>query len=498
MSVYSTKTKWKWALSLVIIFIIAATLWYNNRLVRQFIIDEQKNLIIWADAIRHRAQLVESTEIFFDKLQEEERAKVEILAHATRMLVVSENSDDQAFYLSILLNNTTIPVIQTDRKYNILSGRNLDFNIDTVPVLKGELKKEFSVYDPVVITSLGSVNYLFYKDSQHFTALKEYLESLIKDFFAETVINSASVPVIITDSTKTRVINMANIPVQFAEDTTYLLKRVEDMHTASSPIELKLTDNKNYIFYSESQFISRLKTFPIIQFIILFSFFLISYFLFSTARRSEENQIWAGLAKETAHQLGTPLSSIMAWVELLKIKGEEEIAEEIDKDVIRLGTITKRFSKIGSVPIPEMTNISVVIENSINYLKKRTSDKISFIINKPEEDIMLPISIDLFEWVIENICKNAVDAMSGVGIVTIDIFKEGKYCIIDISDTGKGIPRSKQKEIFNPGITSKERGWGLGLSLAKRIVENMHNGKIFVKSSIVNKGTTFRIMLKLK
>ena len=498
MSIYSSKTRWKWALSLIIICIIAASLWYNNRLVRQFILDEQKNLIIWADAVQHRAQLVESTELFFDKLQEEERAKVEVLAHATRMLFASDNSVDQAFYLKIISNNTTIPVIQTDRDFKTISGRNLDFDIDTVAVLEGSLKEEFTVYDPILISSYGIVNYLFYKDSRHFTELRHYLESLIQDFFAETVINAASVPVIITDSTKTQILNSANILSQYANDTAYLLKTVESMYSLSSPIELKFGENTNYIFYSESQYIVRLKTFPIIQFLILALFFVISYFLFSTARRSEENQVWAGLAKETAHQLGTPLSSIMAWTELLKINGEDEIADEIGKDVSRLGTITKRFSKIGSVPMPVLTNISFVIEDSINYLKKRTSKKISFIINKSQDEIIVPLCVELFEWVIENICKNAVDAMNGEGTVTIDYFIEGKYCIIDISDTGKGIPRAKQKEIFNPGITSKARGWGLGLSLAKRIVENMHNGKIFVKSSTINKGSTFRIMLRVK
>ncbi|MDL2238582.1 HAMP domain-containing histidine kinase [Bacteroidales bacterium OttesenSCG-928-K22] len=496
MNIYFSKAKWKWVLAIVIICIIAVTLWYNNMLVRKFILDEQKNLIIWADAIRHRAELVESTELFFDQLQHEERAKVETLAHATRLVAMTENSDDRAFYLNIISNNTTIPVIQTDKRYNIISGRNLDFDIDTVPTLSGNLRKEFSVYEPIEISSYGIVNYLFYKDSQHFTALREYLETLIHDFFAETVINSSTVPVIITDSTKTQIINMANIPPQYISDTTYLLKTIESMHTASSPIELSFAENKNYIFYSESEYISRLKTFPLVQFFILFLFFIITYFLYRTARRSEENRIWAGLAKETAHQLGTPLSSIMAWVELLKLNGEDEIAEEIGKDVARLGTITKRFSKIGSVPSSSSTNICIVVEDSINYLKKRTSDRISFVFNKPDEDIIIPLSEELFEWVIENICKNAVDAMGGKGTVTIDIFQEGKHCIIDISDTGKGIPRSKQKEIFNPGITSKERGWGLGLSLAKRIVENMHHGKIFVKSSAINKGTTFRIMLK--
>ncbi|MDD4141810.1 MAG: HAMP domain-containing sensor histidine kinase [Bacteroidales bacterium] len=496
MSVYTTKSKWKWGIVLAIIVVIAAFLWYINHLVTKFATEEQKNLIIWADAIKHRAELVESTEVFFDKLQEEERAKVEILAQATRMLVSSENKDDLSFYLSIVSNNTTIPVIQTDRKNNIIYANNVDFDIDTVPVLQGELKKEFSVYDPVVVSSYGVVNLLYYKDSKHFTQLREYLDSLITDFFAETVINSASVPVIITDSTMQHIVATGNIPQSLRSDTTALLKAITSMDAIGSPIELSLVDNKNYIFYSESSIIKSLKLFPLIALTIFIMFFIISYFLFSTARRSEQNQVWAGLAKETAHQLGTPLSSMMAWIELLKMKDETEIAEEMNKDIIRLDTITKRFSKIGSAITLEPANIAATVENSINYLKKRTSDKVIFTINAPDEMMEIPLCIDLFEWVIENLCKNAVDAMNGHGSVTINISQDAKNTVIDVADTGKGIPRSKQKSIFNPGITSKTRGWGLGLSLAKRIVEDMHHGKIFVKSSTLNKGTVFRIILK--
>lgn len=495
MNIYMTNNRWKWILSLVVIVIIASSIWYTNRLVREFAMDEQKNLIIWADAVKHRAELVKSTEIFFAKLQEEERSKVEILAQAMRMLV-SDEAGDLTFYVHIISNNTTIPVIQTDRNYRIIGATNVDFDTDTVPYLRGDLLKEFSVYEPVKISTYGVVNYIFYKDSRHFTQLKEYLESLITDFFAETVINSASVPVIVTDSTKKNIIATSHFSSVQRTDTAFLLKAIDKMSSKGSPIELSLSDNVNYIFYQESAYLFRLKVFPIIQMMILFLFAVISYFLFSTARKSEQNQVWAGLAKETAHQLGTPLSSIMAWVELLKLKGETEIGDEINKDVERLEIIAKRFSKIGSEPKLEMADVGDVVEDSINYLKKRTSNKVVFTVNLPEEPVIMPLCVELFEWVIENLCKNAVDAMSGKGSIVINVFRDGKYCIIDVTDTGKGISRSMQKTIFNPGVTTKKRGWGLGLSLAKRIVEEFHKGKIFVKSSTINKGSTFRVVLK--
>ena len=223
-----------------------------------------------------------------------------------------------------------------------------------------------------------------------------------------------------------------------------------------------------------------------------------AYLLFSTSRRSEQNQVWAGLAKETAHQLGTPLSSMMAWVDYLETKDiDSETIEELRKDVNRLSTITDRFSKIGSNPSLVPENVVSVIYNSVSYLKTRTSQKINYSINvMPEQSIVIPLNLQLFEWVIENLVKNAVDAMTRQGKITIVILEEEKVVTIDISDTGKGIPRNMFKTIFNPGYTSKQRGWGLGLSLSKRIINEYHKGKIFVKSSVTGKGTTFRIVLK--
>ena len=218
---------------------------------------------------------------------------------------------------------------------------------------------------------------------------------------------------------------------------------------------------------------------------------------FSSSRKAEQNQVWVGLTKETAHQLGTPTSSLMAWSELLKEQlHDTELVSELEKDVKRLETITDRFSKIGSKPTLKQANLTEVIKSAVSYLSSRTSEKILFKFNFSDESIELPLSKSLFEWVIENLCKNAVDAIQNEGIITISLKTIKRKYIIDITDTGKGIQKSKYKTVFKPGYTTKSRGWGLGLSLTKRIVENYHSGKIFVHDSELGKGTTFRIILK--
>jgi signal transduction histidine kinase len=230
------------------------------------------------------------------------------------------------------------------------------------------------------------------------------------------------------------------------------------------------------------------------MFLIIGLFLTVAYLLFSVARKAEQNQVWVGLAKETAHQLGTPLSSIMAWVEILRM---QDVGEETIVDVDRLQTVAERCSKIGSQTTLTKMNITELIYSSIAYLKTRTSQNVRYYILTPSEvNIYAPINQQLFEWVIENLCKNAVDAMEGKGSITINITEDHQTVSLDITDTGKGIPKSKFKTIFNPGYTSKQRGWGLGLSLSERIITNYHSGKIFVKSSTLDKGTTFRIILK--
>ena len=263
-----------------------------------------------------------------------------------------------------------------------------------------------------------------------------------------------------------------------------------------APIEVPIIGDTQWIYYKDSVLLNRLRFYPIYQLGFIGIFMFIAYFIFSSSRRSEQNQVWAGMAKETAHQLGTPLSSLMAWLELLKSKeGMKEMVVEMEKDIIRLETITARFSKIGSKPNLETINIIELLKESTNYLKSRFPEKVNIKMNFEKEEVLVPVSQVLLNWVIENICKNAVDAIKGKGEIEVCVIEEKTHVLINISDNGEGINRSILKNIFKPGVTSKKRGWGLGLSLSKRIVEQYHKGSLFVMQSEKGVGTTFTIKL---
>lgn len=500
MNIYIRKKRWKLFLFAAAIVIVAVSLYYTNILVNEIHRDERKNVEVWANAIHRKADLVNFTNKLFEQIKDEERRRVGILAQAHKRLNTAYSSEELNFLLSIISENQSIPVIQTDKDGNIQSTKNVQFNADSVKRLEGDLKKEFSVYPPIIVKYFKDENIiLYYKDSNIFSELKTVLDDLIQSFFSEVVRNSASVPVIITDSTRKNVIEYGNIPRKKMEDSVFVAKTIESMASQNIPIRIDLADlGTRYIYYQDSFLLMQLKYYPFVQFAVIGIFLFIAYLLFSYARRSEQNQVWVGMAKETAHQLGTPLSSMIAWMELLKLKGlDQETISEIEKDVQRLETITDRFSKIGSSARLEEMNIVKVVHDTVNYIRARTSQKVTFTIRPSlSEVIIVPLNLHLFEWVIENLCKNAVDAMEGNGSVEIDITEDTDHIHIDVNDTGKGIPKSRFKTIFHPGYTSKTRGWGLGLTLSKRIIENYHTGKIFVRTSTLGKGTTFRIILK--
>ena len=252
------------------------------------------------------------------------------------------------------------------------------------------------------------------------------------------------------------------------------------------------------VCYDDSVMIKRLSSWPYIQLGIVMVFVVIAIFALLTSKRAEQNKVWVGLSKETAHQLGTPISSLMAWTEILKeTYPGDELLPEMDKDVKRLQLIADRFSKIGSLPELVPSSLNEVMNHVVDYMNRRTSAKVKMVTDFPDEDIIADINAQLFEWVIENLCKNAVDAMEGQGRITLRVRKEDNKAVVEVADTGKGIRKKDLRNVFTPGFTTKKRGWGLGLSLAKRIVEEYHRGKIFVKNSELGKGTTFRIELKL-
>jgi signal transduction histidine kinase len=315
-------------------------------------------------------------------------------------------------------------------------------------------------------------------------------------YLTQVIQNNTTVPVILIDSDgKMTSRNLDSIKSQKAG---FLENELTIMKEQNAPIQVVLNNGqKNFIYYKESTLLTKLTWYPYIQIALIFLFILVAYFAFSQSRHAEQNQVWVGLSKETAHQLGTPASSLSAWVEVLKYHVKDDaILSELEKDVNRLKIITDRFSKIGSMPKMGPVNLRLVLENVIDYIKNRSSDRSQIQLKLSNENIIIPLSISLFEWVIENILKNALDAMQGQGLLVISVQEHKEEVFVDITDSGKGIPKKLYKTIFKPGYTTKSRGWGLGLSLAKRIIEMYHKGKIFVLHSEIDKGTTIRIILK--
>jgi two-component system, sporulation sensor kinase D len=283
-------------------------------------------------------------------------------------------------------------------------------------------------------------------------------------------------------------------------DSLYFVRQLNKMKKQHKPASIAYGDERLFVYYKDSFILTQLRFFPYIQLSVVALFVLAAYVAFSQARKAEQDQVWVGLAKETAHQLGTPISSLMAWVELIKGRfnaHDDPLVAEMENDIHRLEIITDRFSKIGSKPILEDHIVFAVVNDFVDYFKIRTSDKIKFVI-VGDNQVRALLSVPLFDWVIENLLKNAANAIDNEGTITVNIIEHlaKEEVFIDVSDTGRGIPSSKFDTVFQPGYTTRKRGWGLGLSLTKRIVENYHSGKIFVKDSEVGKGTTFRIILK--
>ena len=316
-----------------------------------------------------------------------------------------------------------------------------------------------------------------------------------------TVLNSNNtIPVVVLDS-EGQVQDYRNIEVGTASGTsldTLVLHRALSMKQAGRAIRINLGDaDYMEICYADSLILRRLAWWPYVQLGVVLIFVVVAIFALLSSKKAEQNKVWVGLSKETAHQLGTPISSLMAWNEVLReTYPDDQLLPEMGKDVQRLQRIAERFSKIGSQPEPKPENLGEVLSAVVQYISRRTSNRVSITCHLPDEAIIAPLSAPLFEWVVENLCKNAIDAMEGKGSITLTAREEPDCISVEVTDTGKGIPKNRFSSVFTPGYTTKERGWGLGLSLAKRIVEEYHNGRIYVKNSEIGKGTTFRIELK--
>lgn len=325
---------------------------------------------------------------------------------------------------------------------------------------------------------------------------KEEIEDKYLGFISMVNGQNNTIPIILIEDDTIKL--DANINYKETRKKEVLSHELQKMKAYSDPIPVKLSeDDIQYLYYRESNLLRNLRIYPFVQLFVIVVFIIVAYFAFNATQRAEQNQVWVGMSKETAHQLGTPISSLMAWIEILKLQNvDQTLIDEFEKDIERLERITERFSKIGSKPELHPYNVVAALSSTVKYLKTRSSDKVIFKTRFDENEIVeIPLNAALFSWVIENICKNAIDAMSNHGTITIDLQKKEDQVLIDITDTGKGVPKSQFTTIFQPGFSTKKRGWGLGLSLAKRIIEIYHNGKIFIKWSEVGKGTTFRIIL---
>lgn len=514
MNLYSNKQKWKIALMVVALLLVGASLFVSNRIVAKVGERERERAHQWADAIKKKIELVKLTNSTFSQLRENERERMELWIDATKEVSQATNLSVHQSYdfpLKIISANNDIPVIVTDNEGTISGYRNLDFDTSIFRKTNPEatkrelfklfddslsvLAKNWSIKNPSFTVEVyeGLFMTYSYNDSKVIERLENERDSLIQSFNDDLINNKSLVPVLLVDS-KTKEIIGTNITDEYENRD----KQIADLRKSNEPIEIDFQNgNKNILYYDSSAELKQLQYFPYIQFGLIGLFAIIGYIIFSTFRKAEQNQVWAGMAKETAHQLGTPLSSLMAWIQLLESQGvDPSTTNEMQKDVDRLEKITDRFSKIGSGAKLEDLNISETVANVVEYLRPRISNKVTIHLDI-SDDIEAKHNAPLMEWVVENICKNAVDAMEAEGELFVSVTKTNELVHIDIRDTGKGIPANQFKTIFEPGYSTKKRGWGLGLSLVKRIVKEYHKGRVFVLESQLNVGTTFRISLPL-
>lgn len=500
----------------IALLLVGASLFVSNQIVSKVGEREKERAEQWAGAIQKKIELVQLTNSTFTELRQREREKMSLWVEATTEAAKKSPLDEDFnnnFALTVTKRNVDIPVIAVDNDGYISGSRNLEFDTSSLrskypQIPRRELIQKFDdsllvlvdtwkVKNPSFTVEVfdGFFISYYYNDSKGIVKLEHQRDSLIEAFNNDLINNESLVPVLLVDEKSKKLIR-TNIP-EVSKDSSRVYEFINDM-SSNDPILIDFQDGtKSKLYYGISPELKQLQYFPYIQFIVIGLFALIGYIIFSTFRKAEQNQVWAGMAKETAHQLGTPLSSLMAWVQLLESQGVDPmVTKEMQKDVDRLEKVTERFSKIGSGAQLADNDICLTVRNVMSYMQPRISDKVAVTV-KSDGNIQAKHNAPLIEWVVENIAKNAVDAMEAEGSLEVTVSEGTGWVHIDIMDTGKGIPANQLTTIFEPGFSTKKRGWGLGLSLVKRIVKEYHKGRVFVLESQVDVGTTFRISLPL-
>lgn len=496
MNLYSTKQRWKLALILASLVVVVISLAVSNSIIEKITERERESARQWAETIRKKGELVRLSQQIFQELREKESREANLILQAQQ--VISQKSDlslnlDLEFAQKIIRSNKKIPIAYlTDGE--IAQSINLDsawtskqMNAFISDCRTKKRSQKIEVYE-------GFFMEFIYGESKELIRLNRENDSLLRAFNQDLLDNKNLIPLVLVDE-KTKKIEATNLSKEEVEGVS-----IDNVLSGFSypPMRIDFGNGMKLLYYKDNPEIKTLTWFPYIQFGLIGLLVFIAYLLFSTFRKAEQNQVWAGMAKETAHQLGTPLSSLMAWVNHLESQQVDAMmTTEMQKDLDRLSKITERFSKIGSEAKFEPQDIVITIGENLEYLRSRFSNKVKIVFDVAHEGpLILPHNVSLMEWVVENICKNAVDAMDGIGELTLSLRKEETRVYLDISDTGKGLTKSQFKTIFQPGYSTKKRGWGLGLTLVKRIIEEYHKGKVFVLKSELDKGTVFRIVLR--
>jgi len=516
MNLYSNKQKWKIALLIVALLLVGLSLFISNEIVTKVGSQEKQRAKQWADAIKKKVELVQLTNRTFTQLRENEREKMQLWVKATKEVSNPASFENVSeFPFEIIKENLDIPVILLNSDNSISSYRNLELDTtnlrlnfprlsaqelklkfeDSLKVLAQHWKVKNSPFTVEIIEDYFQT--FVYDDSKAITKLERERDSLFKSFNKELIQNEGLVPVILINQL-TREIVGSNLSKSKLRGKN-LSKTIRAMAKQNDSLVIDFKNGQRSVLYVDSSpELKQLQYFPYIQFFIIGLFGFIAYLIFSTFRKAEQNQVWAGMAKETAHQLGTPLSSLMAWIQLLESQNMDPmIVGEMQKDITRLEKVTDRFSKIGSGAKLEVADLTETVNGIVSYLRPRISAKVEIIVDAPSR-IEASHNPPLMEWVVENICKNAVDAMEGKGRLVVHVHQSPEWAHIDIKDTGKGMTVKQTKTIFQPGYTTKTRGWGLGLSLVKRIVQEYHKGKVYVHETQLGVGSTFRISIPLK
>ena len=482
------KVRLKWIIMGVTVVMALVALWQVQRIAGQVRQSEEEKVRLWASAIGQRNEMAAATAQFFQQATLDEHRKMRLYTDILQSFNDPDMSADLKFslaYVNYIVDSARTPIIITTSRDSII----------TVPQelagqkLEGELLEEYSVNPPFQYRLWGMPMTLYYKESEYYTRLRQVLDDFAQSFLTDITQNSVLVPVVIFDSSYSRVIAYGNT------DTL----QMRTLRFTSDPINITMPDGSvAHVHYASTPLLRALRWLPLFYIFIALVLVIVSYYLFRTARTAEQNRIWAGLAKETAHQLGTPISSLSGWLEYLRGKElTDEYAGEVAKDLARLETITHRFSKIGSLPELKEEDVREATLAAVAYLQNRTPRKVKFNVAFPDgEPFLAPINSHLFQWVIENLCKNSVDAMEGSGDISIMASQDARKIYIDISDTGRGMSREVQKHIFDSGFSTKQRGWGLGLPLARRIINQYHRGRLYLKYSVPGQGSCFRIVLK--